>query len=166
MMFLWMHLLAGRYQDVERSGLAALQLFPDHPVIQLWVGSSLALRGDWKKANPYFEGASNLDQLPMAPIFVGLMHAVNRNKSAAKAQLAKAHRIGKKRYICAYEVASVHSVLGEMDEAYSWMERALVERCMCLNWLMTEKWMQSFREDPRFPALVAKVGLWNKARSF
>jgi TolB-like protein len=165
-MLLWMLLLTGRYQDVEQTGLATLQLFPGHPFIQLWVGSSLALRGEWQKAKPYFEGASNLDQLPLAPIFVGLMHAVNRDKPAAKAQLAKAHQIGKKRYICAYEIASVHSVLGEMDEAYKWMDRALVERCMCLNWLMTEKWMQSFRDDPRFPALVARVGLWNKARSF
>jgi hypothetical protein len=100
------------------------------------------------------------------PLFLGLMRALDNDKSGARAQLAKAHKIGEHRYICAYEVATLHSVLGEMDEAYRWMERGLSERCVCFTWLMTEPWMKSFRADPRFPALASKVGLWDKVRSF
>ncbi len=101
----------------------------------------------------------------MVPLFVALLQALQNDKVGAQFYLAKAHKIGKRRYMCAYEVGSVHSVLGEMDEAYRWMERGLGEKCLCFTWLMTEPWMKPFRQDPRFPALAAKIGLWNKARS-
>jgi TolB-like protein/Flp pilus assembly protein TadD len=162
----WILLVAERYQEVEQVGRAGLQLFPDAPLIQLWTGGSFAMRGDHHKAAPFFEKAAKFDQIPMMPLFLGLMRALDNDKSGAQALLAKAHKIGKHRYICAYEVATLHSALGEMDEAYRWMERGLEERCVCLTWLMTEPWMKSFRADPRFPALAEKVGLWNKVRSF
>jgi len=162
----WILLVAERYQEVEQVGRAALQLFPDSPLIQLWMGASLALRGDHQKAAPFFERAAKFDQIPMVPLFLGLMQALKNDRSAALAQLAKAHKIGERRYVCAYEVASLHSALGEMDEAYRWMDRGLGERCVCFTWLMTEPWMKPFRADPRFPALAAKIGLWDKVRSF
>lgn len=162
----WILLVSGRYQEVESVGRSALQLFPDAPLLNLWTGSSFAMRGDHRAGVPFFEKAAKFDEIPMMPLFLGLMRAVNNDKSGAREFLAKAHKIGKRRHICAYEVASVHSVLGEMDEAYDWMERSLTESSVCLTWLMTEPWMKSFRQDPRFPALVARVGLWNKVRSF
>jgi tetratricopeptide (TPR) repeat protein len=162
----WILLVAERYQEVEQVGHAALQLFPDAPLVNLWVGASLALRGDHQRAASFFEKASNFDQIPMIPLFLGLMRALKNDRAGALAQLATARRIGERRYICAYEVASLHSVLGEMDEAYRWMERGLGERCVCFTWLMTEPWMKTFRADPRFPALAAKIGLWDKVRAF
>ncbi len=162
----WILLVAGRYQEVEEVGRAALQLFPDAPLVNLWTGGSFAMRGDHQLGVPFFENAAKFDQIPMMPLFLGLMRAVNNDKSGARRFLAEAHKIGERRHICSYEVASLHSVLGEMDEAYEWMERSLVERSLCLTWLMTEPWMKSFRADPRFPKLAAKVGLWNKVRSF
>lgn len=162
----WLLIVAERYEEVEQVGLAALQMFPDAPLVNLWVGASHALRGNHQKAVPYFDRAAKFDQIPMVPLMLGLMKALAKDKPGALAQLAKAHSIGKRRYICAYEVATLHSALGEMDEAYRWMEQGLGEKCVCLTWLMVEPWMKAFRADPRFPALAAKVGLWDKVRSF
>lgn len=162
----WILLVAGRNQEAEDVGRAGLQMFPDAPLLNLWTGGSIALRGEHHRAVPYFDKAAKFDQFPMMPLFLGLMHALNNDKTAARDLLAKAHKIGKRRYICAYEVASLHSALGEMDDAYEWMERGLGEHCKCFTWLMAEPWMKAFRADPRFPALAAKVGLWNNARSF
>ena len=159
-------LIAARYEEVEVVGRAALHLFPGMLLAHLWIGSSMALRGDHQKAEPHFEEAAKFNQIPMVPLWLGMMRAIGNDKAGARAQLAKAQQIGKSRYLCPYEVACVHAVLGEMDEAYRWMERGLRDRCLCFTWLMTEPWLKPLRADPRFPALAAKVGLWNKPRSF
>lgn len=162
----WISLAGGRYEQAEEIGRAALELLPDVPLIHLWTGTAIAMGGDHRRAEPHFAQAAKFDQIPMVPLWMAIMRALQNDKAGARAQLAKAHRLAERRYICPYEAGSVHAALGEMDEAYRWMERGLGDRCSCFIWLMTEPWLKELRADPRFPALAAKVGLWSKVRSF
>jgi hypothetical protein len=53
-----------------------------------------------------------------------------------------------------------------MSYIAGWTKASRIEVQLHGFGLMSEPWMKPLRDDPRFPALKAKVGLWNKVRSF
>jgi len=60
-----------------------------------------------------------------------------------------------------YSVALVHVGLGESDQAMDWLEKAYVERSDYMPYLGREPMLDGLRSDPRFAALVRRVGLPN-----
>ena len=60
-----------------------------------------------------------------------------------------------------YSVALVHVGLGDRDQALAWLEKAYVERSDYMAYLNREPMLDGLRSDPRFAALVRRVGLPN-----
>jgi TolB-like protein/Flp pilus assembly protein TadD len=56
-------------------------------------------------------------------------------------------------------LAGIHSSLGETDKAFGRLEQAFSERSPYLCSLAVEKWFDPIRSDPRFGAMVARLGL-------
>ena len=50
-------------------------------------------------------------------------------------------------------------MLGEKDQAFEWLERAVEDHSYDMVYLNVDPLFDGFRDDPRFPALVRKVGL-------
>jgi len=67
--------------------------------------------------------------------------------------------ISKRHYVSFYTIALVHVGLGENDETFPWLEKALERREDALVSLLVNPRLDPLREDPRFPALLARVGL-------
>jgi hypothetical protein len=65
------------------------------------------------------------------------------------------------RYVSPYSVALVHCGLGDRDQALAWLEKAYVERSDYMPYLNREPMLDGLRSDPRFAALVRRVGLPN-----
>ena len=53
----------------------------------------------------------------------------------------------------------VHAGMGNQVEALKWLEKALDEKSHWLIWLKLDPRWTRLREEPRFQALVKKVGL-------
>jgi hypothetical protein len=62
-------------------------------------------------------------------------------------------------YISPVDVATIHLGLGERDQAVEWLERALKERAYGLVFLPTDPRFDPLRSDPRFAAVMRRVGL-------
>jgi serine/threonine-protein kinase len=67
--------------------------------------------------------------------------------------------LSRTRYITSFAVAVVHVGLGHPDSAFAWLDRAVEERTHWLVWLNRDPRWQPLRNDPRFAALVHRVGL-------
>ncbi len=63
-----------------------------------------------------------------------------------------------KEDVSPYEIAIVHFVLGEIDQGFEWLEKAYEER-IGEQLLKISPALDSVRSDPRFKALLKKVGL-------
>ena len=64
----------------------------------------------------------------------------------------------KHQYISPYRIASIFGQLDDEDKFYEYMEKAVQER----HWIMGFQFAPGFdaiRSDPRFAALLRKVGL-------
>jgi TolB-like protein/DNA-binding winged helix-turn-helix (wHTH) protein len=81
-------------------------------------------------------------------------------------RLAEAHQIlselqvqVEKDALGAYEVAFLYGALGNKDEAFRWLDKAYEQRDPGLMYLKVDPTMDPLRSDPRFRALVRRVGL-------
>lgn len=58
-----------------------------------------------------------------------------------------------------FKLASDHALVGEIDAALSWLDRAIAQRDSRLLLLAVNPRFAGLREDPRFQRLLARVGL-------
>lgn len=59
----------------------------------------------------------------------------------------------------AFWLASVHACLGEKDAAFEWLERAYQGHAAALVWLKIMWPLKNLHGDPRFDALVRRIGI-------
>ena len=83
-------------------------------------------------------------------------HGVGR---AAESDAALRELIEKYAETYAFQVASVYGIRGEADSAFEWLERAYAQRDGGLLFMRLEPGLRSLVDDPRWGALLTKVGL-------
>jgi TolB-like protein/Tfp pilus assembly protein PilF len=59
----------------------------------------------------------------------------------------------------AYQLTMVHACRGEVDEAFHWLERAGATHDAGLNFARVDPLLARLRDDPRWPAFLARHGL-------
>ena len=65
--------------------------------------------------------------------------------------------------VSAWGIAAVHACLGDVDEAFRWLETAIEERASGLILLRVHPRLDPIRTDPRYLALVRRLGLESAA---
>ncbi|HKC66171.1 MAG TPA: hypothetical protein VKB86_21175, partial [Pyrinomonadaceae bacterium] len=67
--------------------------------------------------------------------------------------------LGKQHYVSPYHLAVVYAGLGEHEKALDNLEKAADERFNWLVFIKVEPIFESLRSEPRFLALVHRIGL-------
>ena len=62
-------------------------------------------------------------------------------------------------YTWTYEIAMVHAYRGELDEAFTWLDRAIDRRDTGLTRILGDPFVDNLRDDPRFDAVLERLGL-------
>jgi TolB-like protein/DNA-binding SARP family transcriptional activator/tetratricopeptide (TPR) repeat protein len=85
---------------------------------------------------------------------------------AVAGQRAEARRIvgmlldsSKHRYVPPFHIAMAYAGLGEVDEAFRWLDQGYVERASFMNGIKAETAFQSLHADPRWSSLLGRMGL-------
>ncbi len=79
-------------------------------------------------------------------------------RTHARALLDAILRDARGRYVSPSTVADVYEKLGLVDAAFEWLERAYAEHSNHMAYLAVE-WHPGLRPDPRYAALMRRVGL-------
>ncbi len=61
-------------------------------------------------------------------------------------------------YTWTYEIAMVHAYRGELDEAFTWLDRAIDRRDTSLTNILGDPFVDNLRDDPRFDAVLERLG--------
>jgi hypothetical protein len=88
---------------------------------------------------------------------VAMAHFARGDRPAADAALAEL--IDKDRNVMAYQVAKVYAWRGETDNAFEWLQISVDNHDTGLLSLLIDPLAHSLRQDIRYNALLAKVGL-------
>ena len=96
---------------------------------------------------------------PLMLGWLGLALAQSGNTAEARAVLDRLHGIARKAYVPPTSFAWIHLGLGETDDAFLWMDRAVDGRDHMMAPLKTYPFLDSLRADPRYLALLRKMSL-------
>jgi hypothetical protein len=56
-------------------------------------------------------------------------------------------------------IAWLNTSLGEKERAFAALDKAYISRDPSMSWLLNSWWLEPLHSDPRWSALVRKVGL-------
>ena len=90
---------------------------------------------------------------------LGGAYAAWGKKEEAKKVLKELTERAGRRYVCPYEVATIYVGLGERDAAFEWLDKAVEARADCIPWIKPDPKIDPLRSDPRYAALLRRVGL-------
>lgn len=90
---------------------------------------------------------------------LGHAYAAAGDLRSARELLAKLSETSRERYVSSYEIALICAAMGEHERAFEWFDRAFEERSGWLPYLNTEPRLDHLRSDPRFKALIVRIGL-------
>ena len=140
---------------------ATLDVAPDYWYALQLAGQAHATSGDLGEAITTFEHAVKASA--DVPYTIGLLgHALARagRRDEAIQQLAKLRARAESHYIPALALAYVHAGLDQLDEAFDCLERSLDAHDFWLTYSLTVfPVLDDLRPDPRFAALVRRIGL-------
>ena len=84
--------------------------------------------------------------------------ALNRREEAEEI-LTRLETDSREHYVRSERLAMGHAALGNIDQAFSWLERAYQTRSAGLIYLHIDPGCLPLRADPRFADLVRRIGL-------
>ena len=97
--------------------------------------------------------------LPLLIGWLGLALGQAGQTKKARAVLDQLHEIAKAGYVPPSSFAWTYLGLGEIDEAFVWLDRAVDGRDHMMIPIKSYPFFDSIREDPRFTALLRKMNL-------
>ena len=151
---------AGRPEAARVQLQRALELEPDFWIALLIRGGMALDRGDTAAAVADLQRSvetSHGNTQAMAVLAIAYVAAGDRAR--AEAVLEDLERRAAKQYVPASSIASVHNALGREDAALDYLERALEAHDIRIAFLKVDARWNNLRDEPRFRAMAAKVGL-------
>jgi len=146
--------LAGTHQDAEAQQAfeRALVLNPQQNWANFLLGNLLLSQGKVDEAMAHYQRAPEQFRTT-GTAMVAFTRGDEAGSKAALAKLEQDFSIG-----FAYQIAQVYAWRGEKDRAFEWLERCLQIHDAGMVRLQYDPAMDPLRSDPRYAALVAKMG--------
>jgi eukaryotic-like serine/threonine-protein kinase len=90
---------------------------------------------------------------------LGHAYALSGKCEEAQAIIGELKKMAKRNYVSPYHLAIIYAGLGEKEQALAWLQGACDERSSALVFLKAQPIFDGLRSDPRFMALLMKMGL-------
>jgi tetratricopeptide (TPR) repeat protein len=151
---------AGRLGEAIAAYREALSLDPDYSQAHSRLAGAYAAIGQFDAAIAEEETVVRLAR-HSAPSLVGLAirYADGGRPGEAEALLPRILAAARTQYIPPFALAQVYAKLGNADRTFECLERAYEERSNGMVYLNVDRVFESVRTDPRYHALLKRVGL-------
>jgi TolB-like protein/tetratricopeptide (TPR) repeat protein len=139
-----------------------LEQSPKFLLGEFWLASAYREKKMYPEALQHFRVASS--QAPENPaILMALGHAlaVSGDRQGALGVLAQLQGMSHQRYVPSLYMAGIYLGLGDKDNVFVYMNRAVAEHNDRLIYLAVEPLADPLRADPRFQTLLAHIHLDN-----
>jgi serine/threonine-protein kinase len=157
---------AGRYEPALQELSKAVELDASFGLARVFLGLTYTALAKWDEAFEELDVAIALSgRNPDVLAALGYLRAVAGDIDGARTILAELGGISQRRYVSPSVLAQVHAGLGDTAEALHWLEEACAARAADLAWLAVRPVFSSLRAEPRFVALLRRMGLAADSRS-
>lgn len=155
----WSSLFAGRADDAVSKLSRAVELDPSNGWVRMFLGRACLFNGMPQRAIEEMEsagGGSSNDAYALG--FLGYAYAATGRRDDALKILERVDEMEKHRYVSRFARVFIYAGLGDKDKAFEWLEKAYQERSDSLAWFRFDPESKGLQSDPRFAALMRKVG--------
>lgn len=155
--FLW---LARDYDNAIREARFFEELEPESYMAPFLFANIFRDSGRYEEAiAPQRRAVELSGGAPQMLGWLGLNLALAGNTAEARAVLCRIQAIAAQAYVSPTSFVWVYVGLGEIKEAFVWMERAIDERDSMIIPIKTYAFLDPLRGDPHFLALLRKMNL-------
>lgn len=144
-----------RYDAAIDQLESTLEMNPEFPTTNTYLALAHLRRGDHDEALDYLERTKSL--APGSGAYRGQVYALSGRRDEAVQELGRLLAESKRRYVPAYDIATIHAALGNVDETFRWLERSFEERSQLIHWLPWDAVFDGIRTDPRYAPLYARL---------
>ena len=157
----WVFFMAGQYDQTIAQCQDAIGIDSNFFWAHAIQGLAYAQTGQFPQAIAASETATQIDDSPLILALLAHTYALAGERDLALKVLDQLMEKAQSRYVCAYEVALAYVGLGEIDEAFQWLEKAYRERADCMLWTRVDRRLDPIRGDPRFQSLLRRMNFSN-----
>ena len=137
-----------------------VEMNPHHVLATFYLGLAYLEQGRFEEAMAHVRRSAHLTG--NAPFFVqgvGYVHAARGQTEEARAVLAALDGMMKKTFVSPVFTALIHFKLGEDGRGFEWLDKAFEDGDHWLEYIKVFPGFDSVRTDPRYAALLQKLGL-------
>lgn len=153
-------LYAGDYAGAIAQSQKTLEL--DHEYFQSYLdaGSAMLAQGDAEKALEWYRRGQQLDTSVRSydALIVRALAALDRREEGEEI-LTRLEEEARKHYVREEILAMGYAAMGDSDRAFACLDRAIQARSAGVIYLKLDPGYTPLRDDPRFDALVKRIGL-------
>jgi Flp pilus assembly protein TadD len=159
-MSLWPLFEGHRFREAAEAARNVLNSNSDTQNTSTILGQSLFYLGQHEEGIAQIRRATELDPGNPFPLgWLGCLYGLAGQKEQAREVLKRLDAMRQKQYIQPYSFAIVHIGLGEKDEAFRLLNKAVDERSDELLFVRVDPALDPLRSDPRFAALLKRMGV-------
>lgn len=137
-----------------------LEQSPNFLLGEFWLASAYREKKMYPEALQHFRTACSLAPgNPALLMALGHALAVSGDRPGGQAILTQLQTMSHQRYVPSLYIAGVYLGLGDKDNAFLYLNRAVSEHNDRLIYLAVEPLADPLRADPRFQALLARIHL-------
>jgi adenylate cyclase len=154
------HYLARRFDEALQRHLATLEMDPGNTRLHAWIARIHAATGQLEHGLRTLEAAMrHVGRPPTLLAQLGRFYAALGRHQEAYQVIDELELLGHRQYVSRLATVFVHRALGNQDELFKGLEEAFEQRSGGLSFLGVDPGWDPVRHEPRFQALVQKLGL-------
>ncbi|OGF53634.1 MAG: hypothetical protein A2Z21_05290 [Candidatus Fraserbacteria bacterium RBG_16_55_9] len=154
------HFFARQYDLALEQCQKALEMDPSFFEAHLFLGWAYEQKAMYEEALAALQAARRIEDSPRTLVWMGRTYAMSGRRDEAMRMLNELDELSRRRYVSPYDMATILMSLGEKDQAFEWLDKAYEARTSWLVYLKVDPRFDSLRSDPRFMALLKKMGLY------
>jgi TolB-like protein len=148
-----------RSADAIEESNRTLELDSQYPRAYLTIGLARLMEGEPEAGLESLRRSAEMSSSPSFRAFLAYGLAAAGQEGEARRVLEELESESGGSYVRAEFLAAAYGMLGDRDEAFRQLDKALEQRSAGMIYLHLDPLYDSIREDPRFSALVEKIGL-------
>jgi serine/threonine-protein kinase len=152
-----LYLSGDRFEDALVEAQRMAELDPAFSYFDDSLAAAYRERGDLTKAIELYEKSESVTHVHRPGLAIAYARAGRTDD--ARRVLAELIERSKTHYVAADGIASIYVALGENDEAFRWLDRAVDEHSAPLEGIGQRITFRALHADPRFPEILRRIKL-------
>jgi tetratricopeptide (TPR) repeat protein len=154
----WAYYFAHQYERAVEQGQKALEMDPRFDFAHWLIGVACAQQGKVEEAVSAFNQAVILTGGGLTHLaHLGYAYGAANLRHEAGQVLADLSELSQQKYVSAYYFALVYMGLGDHEQMYRWLGRAVEERSGFLAFINAEPLFDGLRAETRFINLLEQI---------